>query len=144
MPYCSPLLHCILYNQCFHRFSAVKFVCCSVIRCPTGEASTNLPFVLLFPPVMSEEESRPAQPPATAGKGVWPGLPESELKTLWEAMCPQGDVAEGKKRPLIDGEGSRPAEEVSSKKSTIAHEAVVRGRDEAFQVRGSNFAIVLA
>ena len=85
---------------------------------------------------MSEEESRPAQPPVTAGKGTWPGLPESELKALWEAVCPQSDVAEAKKRLLIDGEGRSPTEEVSSKRSTIAHEAVVRSRDKVFQVRG--------
>ena len=92
--------------------------------------------MLLFPPVMSEEESRPAQPPATAGKGTWP---ESELRDLREAICPQSDGAESKMRllaPWLDGQRCGLTEEISTQKITAAHEAVVRERDKAFQVGG--------
>ena len=102
--------------------------------------------MLLFPPVMSEEESRPAQPPATAGKGTWPGLPEAELRALWKVTCPQGDGAESKMRilaPWMDSEGCGLTEEISTPKSTAAHEAVVRERDKAFQVGGANFVPLL-
>ena len=102
--------------------------------------------MLLFPPVMSEEESRPAQPPATAGKGTWPGLPESELRALSEAICPQSDGAESKMRllaPWMDGERCGLTEKVSAQKSTAAHEAVVREREKAFQVGGANFVALL-
>ena len=98
--------------------------------------------MFLFPPVMSED----AQPPATAGKGTWPGLPESELRDLSEATCPQGYGAESKMRilaPWMDGERCGLTEEVSTQKSTAAHEAVVRERDKAFQVGGANFVAPL-
>ena len=99
----------------------------------------------------------PSQTTTAPGKRTWPGLPEAELKLIWESANlhhpvkeEQTDTSKTKRaassRKKLASQGGRreecgvapthpPCTEVAcSRKHSAAHEAVIKSRDEAFQV----------
>ena len=94
---------------------------------------------------------------------TWPGLPEAELKLIWESANhhsvreEQTDTSKNKRaassRKKLASQGGRrgecgvtlshppPTEVACSRKQSAAHEAVIKSRDEAFQV-GCQFSVL--
>ena len=88
------------------------------------------------------------------GKRTWPGLPEAELKLIWESAnlhhaareeqtnkSKTKMAASSSRKKLASRAGRReecgvtpPTEVACSRKQSAAHEAVTKTRDNAFQV----------
>ena len=90
----------------------------------------------------------PPHPAAAPGKGTWSGLPEAELKLIWTTPASEEptDVCKTKSSKKNVGVASLgggeeesshapPTEGVCSKKQSAVHDAVIKSRDETFQVR---------
>jgi len=81
---------------------------------------------------------------AAPGKGTWPGLPETELKLIWASTTSEEptDIKSSKKKLSVASPGggeeesshAPPIEGVCSKKQSAVHEAVIKSRDQTFQV----------
>lgn len=81
---------------------------------------------------------------AAPGKGTWPGLPETELKLIWASTTSEepADIKSSKKKLGVASPGggeqesshAPPTEGVCSKKQSAVHEAVIKSRDQTFQV----------
>ena len=81
---------------------------------------------------------------AAPGKGSWPGLPETELKLIWAGTTSEEptDIKSSKKKLVVasprggkeESSHAPPTEGVCSKKQSAVHEAVIKSRDETFQV----------
>ena len=90
----------------------------------------------------------PPHPTAAPGKGTWSGLPEAELKLIWTTPASEEptDICKTKSSKKNVGVASPggweeesshapPTEGVCSKKQSAVHDAVIKSRDETFQVR---------
>jgi len=80
---------------------------------------------------------------AAPGKGMWPGLPETELKLSWASTTSEEptDIKFSKKKLGVSSPGggeesshAPPTEGVCSKKQSAVHEVVIKSRDQTFQV----------